>query len=359
MKKLLTLLLASALLASCGCLNEPDVPYSVAHRGCHIDGLVPENSVAGVAMAARFGFRAIECDVRYTADSVMVLMHDRTINRTCRTADTYEEIPEPVKVSDITFEELRTKYVLASADTALRTPVPSLDEELEALKEHGVTPMLHTNHVAAYKRAHEVLGDDFIAFDTNYDALKQARNISSCLILWDPGDTPAEETVEKLNAIGGRCGVSSMKKTLLGADYVKVIRDAGYEVQDSIFPFPYDIEGIAYGCSIVLSDFSLFRYPGSPAGRQMGLSQFLKKDLKPGETIGAQMGKVEFGSTQLFIKFSGEVELSVNGQYIYTLKGEDVCRQGGWRLYDSCPEIKVTALTDTRIERLSAQYYEY
>ena len=44
------------------------VPYSVAHRGGHIKGYVPENSPDGVASAKRYGFRAIECDVHYTKD---------------------------------------------------------------------------------------------------------------------------------------------------------------------------------------------------------------------------------------------------------------------------------------------------
>ena len=58
------------------------VPYSVAHRGGHIKGYVPENSPDGVASAKRYGFRAIECDVHYTKDNKLIHMHDRTINRT-------------------------------------------------------------------------------------------------------------------------------------------------------------------------------------------------------------------------------------------------------------------------------------
>ncbi len=58
---------------------------SVAHRGCWLrensgEYYIPENCPAGVAMAARYGYPAVECDVKYTKDSVMVIMHDGTIN---------------------------------------------------------------------------------------------------------------------------------------------------------------------------------------------------------------------------------------------------------------------------------------
>jgi len=358
--KLMAAATALVIVAACGQKSENvQVPYSAAHRGCHIEGLIPENSLAGIAMAAKYGYRAIECDAHYTKDSVIIIMHDRTINRTCRTADTYGEIPEKLKYEDLTYEELRNGYVLASSCEKYRTPVPTFDEALQALKEYGITPMIHSDVVEAFEKAHEVLGDNFIAFDTNYEALKKAREFSSCLILWDPGKRSAEEVIPMLDSLGGRCGVSSMGWNLLCEEYVSKIKEAGYEVQNSIFPVPHDIEGMACGSTIVLSDFSLFAVPGSEKAAGCQKSFVRKKELAAGEEASWSWDSREFGSIEAYFTVSGDVEMTVNGKYAYHLCGKGVRRIGGWRLYDSEPCITFKANEDSVIESLEFKVYTY
>lgn len=57
-----------------GCRKSAELPMVVAHRGCWLmDGdefYINENCPAGVEMAARYGYPAVEIDVRYTLDSV-------------------------------------------------------------------------------------------------------------------------------------------------------------------------------------------------------------------------------------------------------------------------------------------------
>ena len=89
--------MAGIILAiSCSETVPADLPMAVAHRGCWLmDGeefYINENCPAGVQMAAQYGYPAIECDVKYTLDSVMVIMHDATINRTMRNAADYSPI---------------------------------------------------------------------------------------------------------------------------------------------------------------------------------------------------------------------------------------------------------------------------
>jgi glycerophosphoryl diester phosphodiesterase len=52
----------------------------VAHRGASDD--VPEHTLAAYAKAIDDGADALECDVRLTADGVLVCVHDRRIDRT-------------------------------------------------------------------------------------------------------------------------------------------------------------------------------------------------------------------------------------------------------------------------------------
>jgi len=55
-------------------------PHIIAHR-CG-GALAPENTLAGMRIAARMGCRGVEFDVMLTADGVPILMHDETLART-------------------------------------------------------------------------------------------------------------------------------------------------------------------------------------------------------------------------------------------------------------------------------------
>jgi len=55
-------------------------PRIIAHRGG--GALAPENTLAGLRLAARLGCRGVEFDVMLSADGVPILMHDETLERT-------------------------------------------------------------------------------------------------------------------------------------------------------------------------------------------------------------------------------------------------------------------------------------
>ncbi len=55
-------------------------PRIIAHRGG--GALAPENTLAGLRLAARLGCRGVEFDVMLSRDGVPVLIHDETLERT-------------------------------------------------------------------------------------------------------------------------------------------------------------------------------------------------------------------------------------------------------------------------------------
>jgi glycerophosphoryl diester phosphodiesterase len=55
-------------------------PLWIAHRGA--GKLAPENTLAAFRLGAAHGFRAFECDVKLSADGVLFLLHDSTLDRT-------------------------------------------------------------------------------------------------------------------------------------------------------------------------------------------------------------------------------------------------------------------------------------
>ena len=363
-KPTLTLTLAVLLLSgAAACVQkqaEAETAFAVAHRGCWLkqgnEFYINENCPAGVWMAARYGYPAIECDVRYTRDSVMVLMHDGTINRTMRNASDYSVIAEPVRVSDCTFEELRTRYVLASTDPALRIPIPTLREELEACREAGIIPMLHSAIVESYELAHEILGDQFIAFDANEAAVSRARDYSSCLILLDPGKDSAAVTIGRLNRIGGRCGMSTMNYKMLDADYIQSVKDAGFEVQASIFPAPHEQRALMDGVTIELSDF----YWHQTEGRKAASSLKKKKmSLEEGHSFEWKEEAPEYAAVTMELDFTGTLEISFCGR-IYTLSHEEAGRPEifGARLYKTTPEISLKALSPANVKSLKLDLYD-
>ena len=60
----------------------PHWPYPrwIAHRGA--GKLAPENTLAAFRMGAEHGYRMFECDAKLSADGVVFLMHDATLERT-------------------------------------------------------------------------------------------------------------------------------------------------------------------------------------------------------------------------------------------------------------------------------------
>src|SRR3954452_8472821 len=62
---------------------EGPYPRAYAHRGWHIDELAGlENTLAAFHRAVKEGFGYLELDVHATADGVVVVHHDATLDRT-------------------------------------------------------------------------------------------------------------------------------------------------------------------------------------------------------------------------------------------------------------------------------------
>jgi hypothetical protein len=73
------------------------LPRWIAHRGG--GRLAPENTLAGIRMAARLGFKAVEFDVMLNGDGTPVLIHDETLERTTNGAGRVCDTPDSVLFS--------------------------------------------------------------------------------------------------------------------------------------------------------------------------------------------------------------------------------------------------------------------
>ena len=356
MKKLFTTIIAClALLAVEAQIKQSPTLY--AHRGCWTmsesgEFIVPENSLPAVEMAKKMGYTGIECDVHYTKDGRMVILHDATLNRTMRRASDYSRLTEPVRLEDLTFEELRRDYVLESTNPAWRTPIPTLEELLTECKKHGIVPMLHSALMPSYHVAQQMFGNEWICFTSGVEHMQKVREFSNCIILLSINDGTAEENISRLEQIGGRCGISTMNYALYTPEFCEALTSRGYIVQASIFPAPHEAIGQRNGITYQLTDFSIMPKHKPIEKSTAALTQEKTWAWTSGE-------KLERGGVTLELDFEGEIEIMLNDRK-YTLsreqRGKDTI---GGRFFDRAATVTVTAKPGATVKKAVAKVYRY
>ncbi|HLS97035.1 MAG TPA: glycerophosphodiester phosphodiesterase family protein [Sphingobacterium sp.] len=99
---------------------ETRIPLVSAHRGGPAPGY-PENAIETFQRVADKMPAIIECDIALTKDSVLVLMHDETIDRTTTGTG---------RVNQHTLEELQKHYLKDNAGSVTDYKIPTLKEAL-------------------------------------------------------------------------------------------------------------------------------------------------------------------------------------------------------------------------------------
>ena len=358
MKRLLTSL-ALVFLTLPALLAQRNLPLTYAHRGCWLSGDVPENSVAAVEMARRYGYPAIECDVHYTKDSVMVIIHDyNNMKRLIRKREGYAPIDSAMKTADITFDDLRRNYVLASKNPEYRTPVPTLEEILTACKENGILPMLHCNHPEAYPVAQRMFGDDWIAFSGVDSALHEARRISNCMIMMSRSKTTADSVIRDMRAMGGRVGLSSMNYEMFTKEFSDSIRQAGFDLQSSIFPTRPEAQSVVDGSSILLTNRAYMPNPARKPRSSMKVGKHLFV-IGEGTTVESP-DTTQYGACVLELTYRGTVQLTFNEKDTCRLtRSEWGTDTYGVRHFRKAPKVEIMSLETSEIKGGRFFLYEF
>ncbi len=104
------------------------VPLISAHRGGPGPGY-PENCLETFEHALELGPCLIECDVRQTRDSVLVLMHDETVDRTTTGSG---------RVEDLTWDQIQSLSLKDSRGTVTEYGVPRFSDVLRWARGHTV-----------------------------------------------------------------------------------------------------------------------------------------------------------------------------------------------------------------------------
>lgn len=101
--------------------EENSYPLISAHRGGPSEGF-PENAIATFAQVAKSMPAIIECDISMTKDSVLVLMHDDTLNRTTNGKG---------KLANYTFEQLQSLRLKDTNGKITKYNIPTLQQTLK------------------------------------------------------------------------------------------------------------------------------------------------------------------------------------------------------------------------------------
>lgn len=104
--------------------HDSDYVIVVAHRGDWRN--FPENSIQAIQSCIDMGVDMVEIDVRLTKDSIPVLLHDKSLNRSTTGKG---------KISDYTFEELKDFRLRDGLGRPTNCPIPSLEEAMLAAKD--------------------------------------------------------------------------------------------------------------------------------------------------------------------------------------------------------------------------------
>ena len=127
--------------------NNPNV-LNIAHRGGL--GLSPENTIVSFQRAIKEGADILELDIRSTSDSILVLLHDETVDRTTNGKG---------RISELTLKEAKTLnagYRWTENDSlsfpfrTLNIKIPTFNEFLTNFKDYKLNIEIkqHDNFIA-------------------------------------------------------------------------------------------------------------------------------------------------------------------------------------------------------------------
>jgi glycerophosphoryl diester phosphodiesterase len=211
--------------------RKPGLCDIVAHRG--FSAVAPENTLAAIKEAVDAGASGCEFDVYGCGDGTVVLMHDKTVDRTTDGSG---------RVTELTLERLKQldagswKHARYSGE-----PVPTLDEALRLLKDTGCQPVIEIKMegisarvVEAVRKADMVDQAAVIAF--SQEVVTEVRQLEPRLpCAWLCGDdlhgTPAERA-DWLAARARQCGTDllDLNYKILSPNLIAELKSRGLSV---------------------------------------------------------------------------------------------------------------------------------
>jgi len=206
-----------------------DRPLAVAHRGHSI--AYPENTLEAYRKAIELGVEMIECDVNITRDGKLVMLHDKSLDRTTNGTGL---------VSRVAWENIQKLDAGAKFNPEFAgVRIPSAEETLLLYKEAGILSCFEVKGADADESNRIALGlvDLFVehamldtAFLSSYhhEALHLAKSKCPELLLAPerlPDDAPADPPEAVQQAKSFAAPVLQHQYTVLTAEVVQALHE--------------------------------------------------------------------------------------------------------------------------------------
>ena len=223
------------------------LPRYIAHRCGGV--LAPENTLAGLHMAAAHGFRAVEFDVMLSRDGTPVLIHDETLERTTNGIGRVCETPDAV---------------LFKLDAGQGERIPTLPEAATLCRRYGLLANVEIKPATGYEvRTAEVIAR-FVAkhwcdgvapllSSFSYEALLAAFHLAPQLqygLLYETVPCDWQRQRAAIDAVTLHCAADSLGDSVLAEAVAAGVPVLCYTVND-----PAETEALfARGVSSVFTD---------------------------------------------------------------------------------------------------------
>jgi len=203
----------------------------VAHRG--FSAVAPENTLAAVRKAIEAGADGCEFDVRASKDGVVVLMHDRTVDRTTNAEG---------KVGEFTAAQLQQMDAGSwKGEAYAGEPVPTLVQVLRAMKGKGCTAVVEVKQdgiarpVADAIRTTGMQGETvIISFSDRAlaDVHALAPTVPCALLVGGEMKGTVAEWAAHLAERAAKCGATilDLNHEMLSPELVAALRGRGFAV---------------------------------------------------------------------------------------------------------------------------------
>lgn len=238
----------------------------IAHRGYSSEA--PENTIPAIILAAEKGFDTVECDINWTKDSVPILLHDNSINRTARSKLGFRYLFKR-KCSNYTFDELQ-KFDVGSwkGEEYKGTKIPSFAEALDCGNEYNLNMYVELKEDDEFdKEKAEILANTvkeagmedkvtWISFNSDYLKMMSELMPESRIGLLSKTE-PSTETIETLKSLetGKNEVFLDVKASKMTDKADELLDDAGFDFEAWTVDDPITLKQMySYDCQGITTD---------------------------------------------------------------------------------------------------------
>lgn len=332
----------------------------IAHRGVNLRSTIAgENSLEAIRLAKRAGFDAVETDVRLTSDDSLVVMHDKTLNRTCLTANG-KKLTQEIPVESQTWQQLRNNFKLKADKPENQEKISSLREYLEECKRCGILVFIEPKLVDPTGRYYErIISDADAVFGRgNYIITSNNRanniirgtlkikNIPLMGILY-------QTTFDSINSLGNV--IMAVSATRFNpeayAENVSISKKHNLLTESHSDKFKQFDMINNNGINIISTDF----LAPDPIKETQTAASVTDVDINAGSGLYFELDPIEFGALYLNLECEGNLEVTICSQKFNTEGRKNLRHQ--IMVYNEQPVVKITGTGKIKSLKLNKTEY--